>query len=76
MCRVLGVSVSSDYQWRKGPLSARARENEQLASSIQQIYSDNRRLSGSRRVTAALHKQGWHCNRKRVACLMRLQHLH
>ena len=75
MCRVLEVSVSSYYQWRKRPLSTRAQENEQLASSIQQIYSDNRRLYGSRRVTAALHKQGWHCNRKRVARLMRLQHL-
>jgi transposase InsO family protein len=75
MCRVLSVSVSSYYQWRKRPLSARAQENEQLAASIQQIYNDNRRLYGSRRVTAALHKQGWRYNRKRVARLMRLQHL-
>ncbi len=75
MCRVLSVSVSSYYQWRKRPLSAHAQENEQLADDIQQIYSDNRRVYGSRRVTVALHKQGWHCNRKRVARLMRLQHL-
>ena len=75
MCRVLEVSVSSYYQWRKRPLSAQAQENEQLAARIQQIYSDNRRLYGSRRVTAALHKQGWHCHRKRVARLMRLHHL-
>jgi transposase InsO family protein len=75
MCRVLNISVSSYYQWRKRPLSARTQENEQLGSRIQQIYNDNRQLYGSRRVTAALHKQGWHCNRKRVARLMRLQHL-
>ena len=75
MCRVLSVSVSSYYQWRKRPLSARAQENEQLAASIQQIYHDNRRLYGSRRMTVALHKQGWRCHRKRVARLMRLQHL-
>jgi transposase InsO family protein len=75
MCRVLSVSVSSYYQWRKRPQSVRARENEQLAAKIQQIYKDNRQLYGSRRVTAALHKQGWRCHRKRVARLMRLQHL-
>ena len=46
-----------------------------LGSRIQQIYYDNRQLYGSRRVTAALHKQGWLCNRKRVARLMRLQQL-
>lgn len=75
MCRVLSIRVSSYYQWRKRPLSARAQENEQLAATIQQIYKDNRRLYGSRRMKAALHKQGWHCNRKRVVRLMRLQHL-
>ena len=56
-------------------MSARAQENEQLAAKIQQIYHDNRQLYGSRRVTAALRKQGWHGHRKRVARLMRLQHL-
>lgn len=75
MCRVLSISDSSYYQWRKRPLSARAQENEQLAADIAQIYTDNRRLYGSRRMTAALHKQGWHCNRKRVARLMRWQQL-
>ena len=75
MCRVLSVSVSSYYQWRKRPLSARAQENEQLATNIQQIYSDNRQFYGSRRMTAALRKEGWHCNRKQIARLMRLQHL-
>ena len=75
MCRVLAVSSSSYYQWRKRPVSARAQENEQLAATIQQIYNDNRQVYGSRRVTAALRKQGWPCNRKRVARLMRLQHL-
>ena len=75
MCRVLSISVSSYYQWRKRPLSTRAQENEQLAAKIQQIYTDNRRLYGSRRVTAALHQQGWTCNRKRVSRLMRLHNL-
>ncbi len=57
-------------------MSARTQANEQLAARIQHIYNDNRQLYGSRRVTAALHKQGWHYNRKRVARLMRLHHLH
>ena len=75
MCRVLNISVSSYYQWRKRPLSTGAQENEQLAARIQQIYHDNRCLYGSRRVTAALHQCGWTCNRKRVSRLMRLHNL-
>lgn len=75
MCRVLNVSISAYYQWRKCPMSRRAQENEQLSAVIQQIYSDNRCLYGSRRVTAALHQQGWTCNRKRVSRLMRLHNL-
>ena len=75
MCRVLGITPSSYYQWRKRPVSARAQENEQLAVTIQQIHTDSRRLYGSRRVTAALRQQGVVCNRKRVARLMRWRQL-
>ncbi len=75
ICRVLSISVSSYYQWRKRTLSARAQEHEQLAAKIEQIYTDNRCLYGSRRVTAALHQQGWTCNRKRASRLMRLHNL-
>jgi putative transposase len=75
MCRVLSISVSAYYQWRKRPMSVRAQANEQLSAAIAQVYSDNRRLYGSRRVTAALHQRGWNCNRKRVARLMRVQQL-
>ena len=58
MCRVLNISLSAYYQWRKRPVSARAQANEQLSADIQQLYSDNRCLYGSRRVTAALHQRG------------------
>lgn len=75
MCRVLGMTISSYYQWRKRPLSARAQENEQLAVAIEQIHSDSRHLYGSRRVTAALRQQGVLCNRKRVARLMCMSQL-
>lgn len=75
MCRVLGITPSSYYQWRKRPVSARAQENEQLAVTIEQIHTDSRQLYGSRRVTAALRQQGVVCNRKRVARLMHLRQL-
>ena len=42
MCRVLSISVSAYYQWRKRPMSVCAQANEQLSADIAQVYSDNR----------------------------------
>lgn len=76
MCRVLQVSPSGYYAWRKRAASSRAKANERLVAQIEQVHRDSRQTYGSRRVTAALRQQGMVCNRKRVARLMRLTHLH
>lgn len=73
MCRVLEVSESGYYAWRKRPLSQRKREDAHLTIQIQQMFVEYRGVYGSPRIHAELQDQGWHCSRKRVARLMREQ---
>jgi putative transposase len=75
MCRVLEVSVSGYYAWRKRTPSQHSREDAQLAEKVKKAFQDNRCVYGSPRVHAELHAQGIHCARKRVARLMREQGL-
>ncbi len=75
MCRVLEVSVSGYYAWRKRAPSLHSREDAQLAEKVKAAFQDNRRVYGSPRVHAELRAQGIPCARKRVARLMREQGL-
>ena len=71
MCRVLQVSASGYYDWRKREPSARERANEVLWGEIQTVYENSRCTYGSPRVHAALQQTGISCGRHRVARLMR-----
>ncbi len=71
MCRVLGVSVSGYYAWRKRGPSHRQMENEQLTEQIRQAFEQGRQVYGSPRVHAELQAQGIACGEHRVARLMR-----
>ena len=71
MCRVLGVSPSGHYAWRKRPLSARARADIELGAEIQAIHRESRGTYGAPRIHAELAARGVHLGRKRVARLMR-----
>ena len=70
-CRVLGVSPSGYYAWRKRPLSARARRDVELTAEIQAIHRESRGTYGAPRVHAELAARGHRVGRKRVARLMR-----
>lgn len=72
MCRVLRVSRSGYYAWAGRPESPRSLENGRLLSQIRIAYDRSRRLYGSPRVTEELRDQGYVCNEKRVARLMRV----
>jgi len=72
MCRILEVSRSAYYAWKKRPKSARQLENETLFEKIKGIYHQSRCLYGSPRITAELKAEGTGCNHKRVARLMRV----
>jgi putative transposase len=71
MCRVLDVSPSGYYAWRKRPLSSRACADVELSAEIQAIHRESRGTYGAPRVHAELATGGVHVGRKRVARLMR-----
>jgi putative transposase len=75
MCRVLDVSPSGFYAWRKRPLSPRARADVELSAEIQAIHRESRGTYGAPRIHAELAARDVHVGRKRVARLMRKANL-
>jgi len=75
MCRVLEVSTSGYYAWRKRRLSRRAREDEALMKEIRQIHQRSKGTYGAPRIHAQLAAKGTHVGCKRVARLMRAANL-
>lgn len=71
MCRVLAVSRSGYYAWRKRGPSARKMADKVLLALIRLHHKKSRGSYGSPRIHEALHEEGVHCGRKRVARLMR-----
>lgn len=71
MCRVLEVSRSGYYAWRKREPSARKMADEVLLALIRLHHKKSRGYYGSPRIYQALQKEGVRCGRKRVARLMR-----
>jgi len=71
LCRVLGVSTSGYYAWRKRPPCERARRDDELTGRIRAIHSESRATYGAPRVRAELAAAGQRASRKRVARLMR-----
>jgi len=71
MCRVLGVSPSGYYVWRKRPLSTRAKTDVVLTAHIAVVHRDSRGTYGVPRIHAELTAQGIPIGRKRIARLMR-----
>lgn len=69
--RILGVSPSGYYAWRKRPLSARARTDVELTAHIHAVHRESRGTDGAPRIHADLAAHGIHVGRKRVARLMR-----
>lgn len=71
MCEMLKVSRSGYYAWRTRQPSLRQKDNQALLGHIREIYTQNRRLYGSLRITAALKEQGLNYGKNRVARLMK-----
>lgn len=71
MCRVLEVSASGYYAWRRRMVSARKIEDEKLQQRIRTIHHRSRQTYGAPRIHAELREEGTAVGRKRVARLMK-----
>jgi putative transposase len=71
MCRVLGVSRSGLYAWRKRPPSAAEQRREELTAEATRIHGEVRQRYGSPRMHAELIARGHPCCVNFVAKLMR-----
>jgi putative transposase len=75
MCRVLEVSSSGYYAWRQRSPSQRAQADQNLSQQIREIHKRSKATYGAPRIHAELAEAGLHLGRKRVARLMRAEHL-
>ena len=70
-CRVLEVSRSGYYAWRRCKPSKRAEQNARLTTEIRGFHAASRETYGSPRIHLDLMEAGWKVGRKRVEHLMR-----
>jgi putative transposase len=72
LCRLLKVSCSGFYAWKKRPMSQRARADVCLLALIRAIHESSYCTYGAPRIHAELRQEyGVYVARKRVARLMR-----
>lgn len=71
MVRLLQVSSSGYYAWRKCRQSPRSQENERLVRLIREIHRESDGTYGSPRMLIELRMRGHHVGHNRVARLMR-----
>ncbi len=71
MCKVLNVSSSSYYYWRKHPVGARQQDQDQLVNHIRQVHGKSEGRYGSPRIADELREQGVKASRNRIARLMK-----
>ena len=71
MCRVLGVSRATYYDWLNALPSSRAIENQKLKGIITKLFIESRRTYGSRSLKKDLAKLGYTVSRRRINRLMK-----
>jgi len=70
LCRVLGVSSSGYWAWRKRTPSGRVRADAVLMEEISSIHQQSRQTYGVLRIQAKLPATGTRCGKKQIARLM------
>jgi transposase InsO family protein len=75
LCRVMRVSISGYYLWRKRLREPPSLKRKNLADLVKNCYFENRRRYGTRRIRAAMQKAGVKVGRLKIRRLMREQNL-
>ena len=70
MCKVLKVSSSGYYYWRKHPVGVRQMKHNHLLAHVRQIHTQSQGRYGSPRIADELRDRGVKTSRNRVARLM------
>jgi transposase InsO family protein len=70
LCRVMQVTRSGYYAWRRREPGQRQRENEALLGRIRHFFERSNGTYGSSRILRDLREEGFICGRQRVARLM------
>jgi len=71
MCRVLSLSRSGFYAWRKRPVSRRDERRVLVATAVEAAYTQFKRRYGAPRLTVELNEQGVPCSLNHVAALLK-----
>ncbi|HLV31484.1 MAG TPA: IS3 family transposase [Chitinispirillaceae bacterium] len=66
MARVLDVSKSGYYAWKKRPVSTRKKNQIRFDADVKALLEESKQTYGSVRLTKGLVKKGYGKNRKRV----------
>lgn len=72
LCRMLQVSRSGYYSWKKNGKSAMAEENKKLIPLVKELHRESGETYGERRMAKALQSYGINCGRKRAGTIMKL----
>jgi putative transposase len=67
LCKVLDVSPSGYFAWRRRPASPRQREDLVLLAQIRSSFALSRGTYGSPRMTRELREEGFNVGRRRTA---------
>lgn len=76
MCRVLSVSRSGYYDWRRRPESTRRKEDRRLLQHLYRIHQRSRLNYGIVKAWKQLNQEGIVCGRDRVARLRRAHNIY
>lgn len=70
LCSLVEVTRSAYYAWLKAVVSPKAKQDAEIKTLIQVIFSQNHAVYGTRRLKKVLHKQGSIVSRWRIGRLM------
>ena len=76
MCKVLGVSRSSYYNWMQSGPSKRWQEDEIIMILISYIFNTSHQSYGAPRIKAELETFGYYVSRRKINKLMRAMYLY